>query len=55
MEGAVAQGCNTLTLQPDLTGGMGSIPDRAPPLERHDEESRTGLSLPYFSDHSTWH
>ena len=39
MEGVVAQWCNPLTLQSEQSGGVGLIPDRAPPLERHDKES----------------
>ena len=35
-EGVVAQWCNLLTLQPEQSGGAGSKPGRAPPLERHD-------------------
>ena len=36
-EGIVAQWCNPLTFQPEQSGGVGSIPGRAPPLERHDK------------------
>ena len=36
-EGVVAQWCNPLTLQPELSGGVGSIPGRTPPFERHDK------------------
>ena len=43
---------NPLTLQPELSGGAGSIPSRAPPLERHDKGSRTRLALSYFCDPS---
>ena len=53
-EGVVAPWCNPLTLQPEQSGGVGSNPRRAPPLERHDEGSRTRLSLLYFCDPSAW-
>ena len=36
-EAAVAQWCNPWTLQPEQSGGVGSIPDRTLPLERHDK------------------
>ena len=32
----VAQWRSPLTLQPELSGGVGLMPGRAPPLERHD-------------------
>ena len=35
IENGVAQ-CNPLTLQPEQSGGAGSILSRASPLERHD-------------------
>ena len=41
IEGVVAPWCNPLTLQPEQSGGVGSSPGRAPPLERHDKGSRT--------------
>ena len=44
-EGVVAPWCNPLTLQPEQSGGVGSSPSRAPPLERHDKGSRTQLGL----------
>ena len=50
LKGDVAQWCNPLTpltLQPELSGGMGSISDRTPPLERHDKGLRR--SRPYGS------
>ena len=37
----VAQCCNPLTLQPEQSGGVGSIPIRAPSLEHHDKGSWT--------------
>ena len=55
VEGVVAQWCNPLTLQPEQSGGVGSKPDRASPLERHDNvRSRTRLALSYFRDPSAW-
>ena len=40
IEDDVAQWCNPLTLQPEQSGGMGSIPGRPTPLECHDSRSR---------------
>ena len=40
-EGVVAQLGNPLTLQPQQSGGVGSKPGGAPPLERHDKGSRS--------------
>ena len=40
--------CNPLTpltLQPEQSGGQGSIPDGVPPLERHDNGSRARAPL----------
>ena len=54
LEGVVAQRCNPLTLQSEQSGGVGSIPGRAP-LERHDKGSRTRLAFRYFCDPSSWH
>ena len=54
IEGVVVPWCNPLTLQPEQSGGVGSNPGRAPPLERHDKGSRTRLGLLYFSDPSAW-
>ena len=45
IEGVVAPWCNPLTLQPEQSGGVGSNPGRAPPLERHDKGSRNRLGL----------
>ena len=46
--------CNPLTLQPEQSGEVGSIPGRTPPLERHDKGSRARLGLLYFCDPSAW-
>ena len=54
IEGVVEQLCNPLTLQSEQSGGVGSIPCRAPPLERHDKGPRTRLALRYFCDPSAW-
>ena len=51
-EGVVAPWCNPLTLQPEQSGGVGSIPGRTPPHERHDKGSRTRFGLLYFCDPS---
>ena len=37
--------CNSLTLKPEQSGVLGSIPGRTPPLERHDKGSRTQFSV----------
>ena len=50
----MAPWCNPLTLQPEQSGGVGSSPGRAPPLERHDKGSQTRLGLLYFCDPSAW-
>ena len=50
IEGVVAPSCDPLTLQQELSGGVGSIPDRTPPLERNDKGSRTRLGLLCFCD-----
>ena len=44
-EGVVARWCNPLILKSEQSGGLGSSPDRIPPLEGHDKESRTRLGL----------
>ena len=44
----MAPWCNPLTLQPNQSGGMGSIPGRTPPHERLDKGSQTRLGLLYF-------
>ena len=36
----MAKWCNPLTLQPEQSGGQGSITGRVPPLERHDKGCR---------------
>ena len=41
-QGVVAQWCNPLTLQPERSGGVGLMPGRVVPLERHDKGSRVG-------------
>ena len=41
--GVVAEWCNPPTLQPEKSGGVSSIPCRAPPLERHNKGWRTRL------------
>ena len=46
----MAQWCNLATLQSELAGGVGSIPDRAPPLGRHNKGLQTRLALRYFCD-----
>ena len=53
-EGVVAQWCNPLTLKPEQSGGVGSIPGRTPPLERHDKGLWTQVVLSYFCDPSAW-
>ena len=50
-EGVVAPCCNTLTLQPEQSGGWGSHPIIT--LERHDKGSRTRLAHSYFCDPAT--
>ena len=54
IERVVAQWCNPLTLQSEQSGGVGSIPGRAQPLECHDRGSRTRLTLSYFCNRSVW-
>ena len=45
-EGVVALWCNPRkTLQPEQSGGVGLIPGRTQPLERHDKGPRTRLVL----------
>ena len=53
-EDVVAQWCNPLTLKPEQSGGVGSIPGSTPPLEHHDKGSRTRFGLLYFCDSSAW-
>ena len=38
-EGVLAQWCNPLTLKPEQSGYVGSIPGRSPSLEHHDKRS----------------
>ena len=40
LEGVVAPWCDPLTLQPEQSGGVSSIPGRTPPLECHDKRSQ---------------
>ena len=51
-EDVVAEWCNPMTLQSEQSGGVGSIPGRAPTLERRDKGLRTRLAPPYFCDPS---
>ena len=37
----MAQRCNSLALQPDQAGGVGSITGRTPQLEHHDKGLQT--------------
>ena len=53
-EGVVAQWCDPMTLKPEQSGGVGSRCDRASPLERHDNGSRTQFALSCFCDPSAW-
>ena len=53
-EGVVAPWCHPLTLQPEQSGGVGSIPGRTPLLERHDKGSRSRIGLLCFCDPSAW-
>ena len=46
IEVVVAPWCNPLTLQPEQSGGVGSNPGRAPPLDRHDKGLQTQLGRP---------
>ena len=50
----VAQWSNLLTLQPEQSGGVGSIPGRAQPLERHDKGLLTRLALSCFYYPNAW-
>ena len=43
-----------LTLQPEQSGGVGSIPGRAPPLERHEKSLQTLLSYSHLCNPSAW-
>ena len=56
LEGVVAPWCSPLTLQlqPEQSGGVGLIPGRTPPLERHDKGLLTQLGPPYFCDPTAW-
>ena len=48
------QWCNPLTLQPERSSGVCSIPGRITPLERDDKGLRTRLALSYVRDHCAW-
>ena len=48
MLGVVAQWYDALSLQSEKSGGVGSIPGRAPFLERHNKGSWTRLALSCF-------
>ena len=50
VEEVVAQWCNPLSLQPEQSGGVDSIPGRALPFECRDKGSWTRLGLSYFCD-----
>ena len=52
VQGIVVPWCNPLTLQPERSDGVGSSPDRVPPLERLDKGSRTRLGLLNFCNPS---
>ena len=41
----MVQWCNPQTLQQEQSGGVGSKPGWAPPLQRHDKGSQTRLAL----------
>ena len=44
-EVVVGEWCNPLTLKPEQSGGVGSIPGRIPPHERHDPVGSHHLSV----------
>ena len=46
--------CNPMTLQPELSGGVGLNPGWAPSLERHDNGSQNPLGLLCLCDPSAW-
>ena len=48
LQGVAAQWCDPLTLQPERSGGVGSIPSRTPSLERHDKEPWTALKMQLY-------
>ena len=52
--GIVAQWCHLLTLKPEHSGTMGSIPGKTLSLERHDKGLRTRLGVLSFRDPSAW-
>ena len=53
-EDVAAQWCDSLTLQPGQSGGVGLIPGRVPSLGRHYKVSWNRLGLLYFCDSSAW-
>ena len=48
----MAAWCNPLTLQLEHSGGVGSNPGRAAPLERHDKGSWIRLGLLYNNNNN---
>ena len=40
----MVQSCKVLALQPEQSGGVGSIPDMVLSLERHDKEVTDSIS-----------
>ena len=53
-QGAVAGLCNSLSLQPEVSGGQGSIHGRALSSELHDKGLGTQLTLTYLGKPSAW-
>ena len=53
-EGVAARWCDSLILQSEQLGRVGSIPGKAPPREHDDMGSRTRLALRYLCDPSAW-
>ena len=51
----MAQWYNLLTLHPEQSGSVGSILERAPPLESYEKGLRTGLTPGYLCDPSASH
>ena len=41
----MAQWCNPLNLQPEQSGGVGSIPSRIPKLECYDKGEKDGIHI----------
>ena len=46
VEGVLVQWCNPLILKPKQTSGVGSVPSRNPPLERHDKGTCSISAIP---------